>query len=431
MLHWTYGLSGTRAPQAEAEWLSPEAEQIRADLGDGAVTWAVEVGQDIAIRITQRIPALADEVSVVVAIRRATTSTVLRALRLVAGLGESEVSLVSAEVDRIARDFARRGLELDDLLRTIRVGYAVLAAAFLDAATLLLPPAKSSAELRRIAVLLFEVLDDFTVEAAAAFIQEQSAWAAGISAARVDLVTRILAAETVDKVHAEQVLGYSLDGQHVALVAWSGPNSPRDLRGVVESTLRERGPTSASLVLPVGLQTVWAWGAVLPRIPPRRSAPPSFDDAFVVVGEVGSGIDGFRRSHVEAKAVERLIRLRPDQAPCSVAHEHVALEVLLLSDPDMAEQFVSRLLGPLAQPEPRMAELRSTLRRYLDMDHSLTKVAAVEHISKNTVTYRINKAFDLCGYSGETTTDLRAALRIHEWLRGDPRSLVEVDARRN
>ncbi|MCW3469344.1 helix-turn-helix domain-containing protein [Rhodococcus pyridinivorans] len=418
MLHWTRGLSGRRAPQSETEWLSPEAEEVRAELGDGAVTWAVEVGEDIAIRITQKIPPLADEVNAVVAIRRATTSTVWRALKLVAGLGESEVSLVSAEVEGIARDFARRGMELDDLLRTIRVGYAVLAADFLDAATLLLPPAESSAELRRISVLLFEVLDDFTADAAAAFIKEQSAWAAGISAARFDLVTRILAAEDLDTVHAEEVLGYSLEGPHVALIAWSTPNSSRDLRGVVESTLRERGAASASLVLPVGLQTVWAWGAVLPGRSRPRNTLPSFDDAFVVVGEVGSGIHGFRQSHGEAKAVERLIRLRPAQIPCSVAYEHVALEVLLLSDPEAAKRFASHVLGPLAQDEPRMTELRSTLRRYLEMDHSLAKVASVEHISKNTVTYRINKALDLCGYSGEATTDLRAALRIHEWLAG-------------
>ena len=30
-----------------------------------------------------------------------------------------------------------------------------------------------------------------------------------------------------------------------------------------------------------------------------------------------------------------------------------------------------------------------TLRRYLDMDRSLAKVAAEEHISRNTVTYRV------------------------------------------
>ncbi|KLL96488.1 PucR family transcriptional regulator [Rhodococcus sp. IITR03] len=418
MPHWTHELSGERAPQPEAEWLSPDAERIRDALGDGAVSWSVEVGQDIAARIAQRIPVLADEAAAVEAVRRATTSTTLRALMLVAGLGESDTTLASAEVGEIARDFARRGMELDDLLRAIRVGYAVLAAALLDAARLLLPPAESSAELRRISVLLFEVHDDFTAVAASAFIEEQSVWAAGVSAARFDVVNQILNAEDIDRVHAEKVLGYPLSGPHVALVAWTGPHSPRDLRAVVDTVLRQWGILSASLVLPVGLQSVWAWGAVIPPGSRSRSALPEFDDTFVVVGGPGAGEEGFRQSHVEAKAVERLIRLRARQVPCTVAHEDVALEALLLAEPDAAQRFASRLLGPLAQPESRMVELRSTLRRYLDMDHSLAKVAAIEHISKNTVTYRVNKALELCGYSDETTTDLRAALRIHEWLAG-------------
>lgn len=61
--HWTGELSGTRARQSELEWLSPDAERIRAVLGDGAVTWAVEVGQDIATTISRKVPALSDGVA--------------------------------------------------------------------------------------------------------------------------------------------------------------------------------------------------------------------------------------------------------------------------------------------------------------------------------------------------------------------------------
>ncbi|WP_350247606.1 helix-turn-helix domain-containing protein [Rhodococcus sp. D-6] len=416
MPHWTEKLSGGRAGQSEAEWLNPDAEQVREALGDGAVTWAVEVGQDIAARIVQKVPALSDDVAAMEAVRRATTSTTLRALMLVAGLGESDASLASAEVGEIARDFARRGMELDDLLRAIRVGFAVLAAGLLDAANELLPPAEGSAELRRISVSLFEAHDDFTAGAASAFIEEQSVWTAGVSAARLDLVHQLLRGEDVDPAYAEKVLGYPLAGPHIAVVAWTGPPPTRDLRAVVDTVLRQWGAPATSLVLPVGLQAVWAWGAIGPGGARSRGELPTFDDVFVVVGEPGSGVEGFRRSHTEAKAVERLIRLRARQMACTVAHEDIALEVLLLADPAAAERFASRVLGPLAQDEPRMIELRSTLRRYLDMDHSLAKVAATEHISKNTVTYRINKALDLCGYPGGTTTDLRAALRIHEWL---------------
>src|SRR5690606_21254305 len=143
-------------------------------------------------------------------------------------------------------------MELDDLLRAIRVGYAVLAAALLDAASSRLSPAESSVELRRISVLLFEVHDDFTAGAASAFIEEQSVWTAGVSAARLDLVNQLLRNEDVDPGHAEKVLGYPLAGSHVALVAWTGPHSDRNLRTVVDAVLRQWGVLSASLVLPVG-----------------------------------------------------------------------------------------------------------------------------------------------------------------------------------
>ncbi|MFC9556227.1 PucR family transcriptional regulator [Rhodococcus sp. NPDC056960] len=421
MPHWTGELSGTRARNSELEWLSPDAERIRAVLGDGAVTWAVEVGQDIAATISRKVPALGEGVSPPDALRRATTATALRALTLVAGIDESETSLASAEVEEIAVDFARRGMELNDLLRAIRVGYAVLAAALLDAATRLIPPSESSAELRHISMLLFEVLDDFTGVAASAFIEEQSAWAAGVSAARLDLVTKIIAAGPIESAHAAQVLGYPLDGDHVALIAWSGPHSSHDLRAVVDPVLRHWGTPTATLVIPVGLQAIWAWGAVTPDPTRALSASlPTFGDTFVVAGQLGSGMEGFRKSHLEARAVERLVRLRVGHPPTTTGHEHIALEVLLLADPEAAVQFASRLLGPLADDDSRMAGLRSTLSLYLDMDHSLAKVASAEHISKNTVTYRVQKALSLCTPAGGSTTDLRAALRIYEWLKDAP-----------
>jgi hypothetical protein len=71
--------------------------------------------------------------------------------------------------------------------------------------------------------------------------------------------------------------------------------------------------------------------------------------------------------------------------------------------------------------DPRMAELRSTLRRYLDTNRSPAKVAAMEQISRNTVTYRVQQAFTLCAHSGDVPTDkLRAALTVAEWLLDSP-----------
>lgn len=90
---------------------------------------------------------------------------------------------------------------------------------------------------------------------------------------------------------------------------------------------------------------------------------------------------------------------------------------LALADPASAQSFVDRHLGALADPDVRMAELRSTLSRYLDADRSISKVANLEQISRNTVTYRVQQALSVCNHpEGGPTTRLRVALMIYEWL---------------
>lgn len=421
MPHWTQGLHRNRQSQPEDEWLNPDADRIGTTLGAGAVSWAVEVGEDIAATIVRELPTMEQTGAQFQTVRRATTLTALRALTLVAGIAESDAQLSSPEVEVVAKDFARRGLDLNDLLATIRVGYAVLAAALLDAALQLVPAPHSSQEMRRVSVLLFKVLDHFTSVATTTFLEERNAFVAGVSAARLELVKKIIEGDSVDRGRADEVLGYSVEAHHVGLVASSRSHSNHDVRSVIDPALRHWGVASAVLVIPIGLQTIWAWGAVNPTHgTPTQGPLPVFDGTTIAIGEPGTGLEGFRRSHLEARAVERLINLRrPQRTGLTVAHYEVGLESLLLTDPPAAEDFVKRTLGPLADDDPRSADLRGTLGRYLDMDHSLNRVAAVEHISKNTVTYRVNRALSLSGHvPGSPTTDLRAALRIDSWLRG-------------
>ena len=104
--HWTSRLVGTRPHGRELEWSSPDAERIRSALGDGAVNWAIEVGERIATKITSEIPPLGEGRPHFNALRRATTSTTMRALALTAGLVGSGASLSSVEEVEIAQDFA-------------------------------------------------------------------------------------------------------------------------------------------------------------------------------------------------------------------------------------------------------------------------------------------------------------------------------------
>jgi hypothetical protein len=78
MSHWTTKLVGIRAPGAELDWLGPDADQVRSALGDGAVAWAINVGQRIATKITQELPPLGDTAPHFNALRRLENQSPLR-----------------------------------------------------------------------------------------------------------------------------------------------------------------------------------------------------------------------------------------------------------------------------------------------------------------------------------------------------------------
>lgn len=426
MANWISRLAGTQPSGAEQDWLGPDGARIREHFGEGAVSWAMDVGDAVAVKMSREVPQIVPAASQFAVLRRATTSTTLRALLLVSGLSEFEPTpaasplrstLISTEAVEIVRDAAHRGLELQDILRLTRVGYAVLATAMLDA---ILDSDSDAGEVRRVSILLFDVVDGFTAALTAAFVDEQRAWEADVSAARLDLVRTVLEGKPVDDREAGRLLGYPLEARHIALIV-SGHHDTGgrvDLRRFVRPVVNAWGVPSATLMVPVGAHTLWAWAAFNPAVMPRRDDPlPVSDRVNVAAGQPGEGIEGFRRTHLEARAVERLRSIPGFTGGATIDHRDVDLEALLLADPNAARQFVARYLGPLAGTDPRVAELRSTLRLYLDCDHRLGEVAELKHISRNTVTYRVRQALDLCAHpDGGTTTRLRSALLIRERL---------------
>ncbi|GAB86936.1 hypothetical protein RVF83_15820 [Gordonia rubripertincta] len=118
---------------------------------------------------------------------------------------------------------------------SIRVGYAELAASLLDGAAE--NASDATAEVRRVSVLLFEAMDDFSSGATTSFMRAQEHWAASVSAARLDLVQTILKDSPIDLLQADSLLSYPLAGSHLAMIAWTDPQvglTDRDLRTTVE-----------------------------------------------------------------------------------------------------------------------------------------------------------------------------------------------------
>jgi PucR C-terminal helix-turn-helix domain/GGDEF-like domain len=418
MSTWAERLSGAHEHGVEHEWLGPDGARVRGEFGEGAVAWALDVGAAVAGKISKEIPQLAQGMSDFSVLRRATTSTTLRALTLVTGRAEAGATLVSTEVVEIAQDFARRGLELDDLLRSIRVGYAVLAGALLDA--VIAGDHGDTDEMRRISIFLFEMMDNFSATATTAFLEEQRAWDAHFSAVRLDLVRRLIDGDQVEMTHATRLLNYPFDAEHVAIIASTGEPDGRarvDLRSVVDPVLQQWGSPAGRLIIPVGVRSIWAWGAFNDgAVRPDGAVMRSRNGVNIAVGSASAGVSGFCRTHRNAQAVDRLMA-SSGAVSASMAYDDVDLEVLLLSDMDAGRAFADRILGELGGTHSRAVELRHTLKLYFDHGHSLNAVAAEQHISRNTVTYRVQQAFNLCGHRSDNGTQrLHNALAIADWF---------------
>lgn len=163
---------------------------------------------------------------------------------------------------------------------------------------------------------------------------------------------------------------------------------------------------------------MWAWGTPLTpdRLRIRDITIPAGVD--VAIGEICSGPDAFRTSHRQAAVVERLAAQSATQGGGRLlSFTQLEPEVLMSTDPVAARSFVHRMLGDLAQTDPRIAEIRKTLLHYLECGKSLSRVAEDLYIARTTVTYRVHRGEELCGKTiDEHQYMLHAALRLRDYV---------------
>ena len=95
--------------------------------------------------------------------------------------------------------------------------------------------------------------------------------------------------------------------------------------------------------------------------------------------------------------------------------EQLALERLLLADPQLAEATVRRELGPLLADERFGGELIETLQAYFDASENVTAAARRLNLATRTVAYRLEKIESLLGHplDGDNGRRLSTALMVH------------------
>jgi DNA-binding PucR family transcriptional regulator len=133
----------------------------------------------------------------------------------------------------------------------------------------------------------------------------------------------------------------------------------------------------------------------------------------VALGPTARGVDGFRRSHLDALATQRLLHnLAGDVRVARFAD--VELVALAASDSERAGEFVARTLGALGTAD---SELRETLRTYVREGFSASRTARALFAHRNTVAGRLQRAEQLlpAPLSGRRL-EVGLALEILHWL---------------
>lgn len=374
--------------------------EATACLGPDPVGWAVGLGHDMAARITSEVPELGGGQGPFETLRMGTESSALCALLMLADPGGR--APITDEALQGDRDFVRRGVSLDKVLRGIRLGHADLAHAMMNACEALAPPEERAEQMRRVSDTLFCFIDGFSSRMTEEYMAEHDRWVTSRAAARQEAVRAILAGEPVGAEAAGRTLGYPLTREHLAITAWCDPVTGADITELQQASvdfLRHQGCT-ATLVVPTGRTGLWAWGSrALPQAATDgRGTAPGREDVRIACGSFRSGVAGFRASHEEALRAARVARLNPRPGMSVVHHRDVEFVALLSNDLPGARRFVQDELGPLAEDTPQAEQLRETLRHYLQAERSLMAAAEQMHVARNTVTYRVKRAQQLLGH---------------------------------
>jgi DNA-binding PucR family transcriptional regulator len=322
---------------------------------------------------------------------------------------------LSPEVLDVARDIVRRGLD-DTTLHTYRIGQNVAWRAWMARAfTLSTDPEELRELLDVTSRSIFTFVDD-TIDGIQAHIdRERKQLIRGTHAERLETVNLILEGAPITSERAGARLRYQLSRRHTAAVLWSDRATNQGELERLADALARATDARRPLSVVSSARSLWAWfaGAGDPDLGIVASLLDASPGVRVALGASGFGLDGFRRSHLEALATQRLMHRMPGELRIAT-YEDVQLVALTAGDEERASEFVTRTLGGLETAGP---DLRETLRVYIREGFSASRAARVLYTHRNTVLNRLARAQELLPAPLERRgLQVGLALEIVHWL---------------
>jgi DNA-binding PucR family transcriptional regulator len=324
---------------------------------------------------------------------------------------------VSANLDDAvlagARDLVRRGLN-ESSLDAYRVGQGVALRLWTQLAFTLTSEPEELRQLLDVSCRSISAFVDDTVAAVSAEMsREREALTRGTLAERREVVSLLLDGAPIPRQRAERQLGYRLAGPHTAAIIWS-EDPDADLSALDRATEQVSAAADAGqrpLTVLATATTRWLWMHSRPDVTQLRAGI-ALPGVRVALGSTGLGVDGFRRSHLDALTVQRMLaRLSSPQRVAT--HEEVELVALLTSDPERADHFVKRTLGDL---ETAGNDITDSVRVFIAAGCNASHAAGRVPAHRNTLLRRLARADELLPRPlAENIVNVGAALEMLRW----------------
>jgi DNA-binding PucR family transcriptional regulator len=392
--------------------------------------WLPSVSQDI----TDAIHAELADVNADPELRASTYASTDSVLRLIVDLARTgrppgEAVPPPAAVD-YAREFVRRGLPLDTLLRAYHIGQATFFRRWSTKAhETITDPHELTEAVQLGANWTFDYVEKLSDGLVQRYGEERERWVRSAAAVHAQLIDAVLAGERIDPERASRRLGYELGRHHLAFAAWS--DAPHD-RGDIALAMIERAAlqlvsslgTMVPLLVPRGRLCVAGWigSRGEDRIVDLEHAHidvRSFPTVLAAFGSPGVGITGFARSHRQALGARRIAQLTQQRAGTVTHYDAVALAALASMDVGEAREFVRAELGQLLADDDQSLRLSATLRVFLEENMSPSRASRRLGVHEHTITNRIRTAQELLPHPIEQRAcELQVALRLIRLAQG-------------
>ncbi len=259
--------------------------------------------------------------------------------------------------------------------------------------------------------------DDVMAELGEYVRQTREELAGGPHLQRYATVELLLQGADITAARAEQQLGYALTGSHIGVVIWVESEDDAVLLERAAEQVMRACDAPRRLTVVAGTTAMWLWipAAVTPPLSALADRLRGRRSVRVALGRPAKGISGFRRTHLDATAAQRLL-VRLDSALPIVRYEDVHLVDLLSADVAAADRFVVDVLGELLDASP---DLHKTLLTYIEEGLNRTSTAERLYTHRNTIDRRLARIDELLPKPfAHNPTEVTAALTLLSVRRG-------------